>query len=269
MVQPAVLAGTATRRPYARRMSLLNITDVDRIRIIAINRPERRNAIDRPTADALQAAFTSFDDDDAVDVAVLTGEGNTFCAGADLKAPAEGNASRFEPTGAAPLGPTRMMLSKPVVAAIEGYAVAGGLEFAIWCDLRVAAADATIGVACRRWGLPLADGGTVRLPRLVGQGRALDLILTGRNVDGAEAQAIGLVERVVPSGEALPAAIDLARQIADHPQWCLRNDRLSTYEQWPLPLDDALANEFAHARASLARGNPADGVARFTGSRSS
>lgn len=247
-------------------MSLLDITDAGRIRVITINRPERRNAIDRPTADALEAAFAAFDGDDDVDVAVLTGAGGTFCAGADLKAPAEGNASRFEPTGPAPLGPTRMMLSKPVVAAIEGHAVAGGLELAIWCDLRVAAADSTIGVACRRWGLPLADGGTVRLPRLVGQGRALDLILTGRNVDGLEAHAIGLVDRVVPRGEALHAAIDLARQIADHPQWCLRNDRLSTYEQWPMTIDDALANEHGRARESLAHGRPSDGLARFTAS---
>jgi len=247
-------------------MSLLNTSDVDRIRVIAINRPERKNAIDRPTADALEAEFAAFDADEDVDVAVLTGEGGTFCAGADLKAPGEGNASRFEETGPGPLGPTRMLLSKPVVAAIEGHAVAGGLELAIWCDLRVAAADATIGVACRRWGLPLADGGTVRLPRLIGQGRALDLILTGRNIDGNEAHAIGLVERVAPSGDALGVAIELAREIADHPQWCLRNDRRSTYEQWSMTIEDAMANEFARARASLAHGTPAEGLSRFTAS---
>jgi enoyl-CoA hydratase len=196
------------------------VSDDGPVRVITLNRPRRRNAIDRPTAEALEATFLAFDVDETAQVAVLTGAGGTFCAGADLKAVAEGNASRFEPTGAAPLGPTRLFLSKPVIAAIEGFAVAGGLELAIWCDLRVAATDAELGVACRRWGLPLADGGTVRLPRLVGQGRALDLILTGRGVGADEALAIGLVDRVTAPGTALAVAVDLAHLIAAHPQHC-------------------------------------------------
>ncbi|MHB8681493.1 MAG: crotonase/enoyl-CoA hydratase family protein [Acidimicrobiales bacterium] len=239
------------------------MTDDGPIRVITIDRPHRRNAIDRPTADALEGVILAFEEDDAALVAVLTGAGDTFCAGADLKAPAEGNANRFEPTGAAPLGPTRLFLSKPVIAAIEGFAVAGGLELAIWCDLRVASSNARLGVACRRWGLPLADGGTVRLPRLIGQGRALDLILTGRDVDGNEAHRMGLVDRVAAPGTALITALELARQIAEHPQYCLRNDRRSTYEQWTLTTDDALANEFRWANDSLRGGDPADGLSRF------
>jgi enoyl-CoA hydratase len=227
---------------------------------VVIDRPEARNAVDRATAEALVEAFEAFDADEARSVAVLTGGGGTFCAGADLKS----LDNRIEPDGDGPMGPTRMRLSKPVVAAVEGYAVAGGLELALWCDLRVAADDATFGVFCRRWGVPLIDGGTVRLPRLVGAGRAMDLVLTGRPVDAAEAQRIGLVDRVVPAGTALEAAQALAATLAALPQECLRQDRLSLLEQHGLSEEAAMAGELRHGLVSMAAGG-AEGAARFAG----
>ncbi|RNM14899.1 crotonase/enoyl-CoA hydratase family protein [Nocardioides pocheonensis] len=218
---------------------------------VTIDRPGVRNAVDRDTASALADAFRGFDGDDTLSVAVLTGAGGTFCAGADLKAVSRGEANRIEPDGDAPMGPSRMRLGKPVIAAIEGHAVAGGLELALWCDLRVAAADAVLGVFCRRWGVPLIDGGTVRLPRLIGHSRAMDLILTGRPVAAEEALAIGLVNRVAPSGEALGAAQALAAEIAAFPQVCTRSDRASALEQWGLEEDAALAAEFGHGLGAL------------------
>src|ERR671924_587899 len=204
------------------------------VAIVTIDRPEVANAVDRPTAEALADAFRRFEEDDAVAVAVLAGAGGKFCAGADLKAMREPGAprvTRVEADGDGPVGPTRMLLRKPVIAAVEGHAVAGGLELACWCDLRVAAEDAVFGVYCRRWGIPLMDGGTIRLVRLIGQSHALDLILTGRGVSGEEAQRMGLANRVVPQGQALSAAKSLAREIASRPQAALRSDRLSSYEQ--------------------------------------
>ncbi len=218
---------------------------------VTIDRPEVRNAVDRPTAEALAEAFRDFDGDGEARVAVLTGAGGNFCSGADLKAIGEGRGNRVEPDGDGPMGPTRMVLGKPVVAAIEGYAVAGGLELALWCDLRVAAVDATLGVFCRRWGVPLIDGGTIRLARLIGQSRAMDLLLTGRAVGAEEGERIGLVNRIAASGGALVAAQRLARELAELPQTCLRHDRLSLLEQWALPEPDALANELRHGRRSL------------------
>jgi len=233
------------------------------VTIITIDRPEVRNAVDRPTADALSAAFTAFNDDDDSSVAVLTGSGGAFCAGADLKAVADGRGNRVSDEGDGPLGVTRMLLDKPVIAAVEGHAVAGGLELALWCDLRVAAADAVFGVYCRRWGVPLVDGGTIRLPRLIGQSRALDMILTGRGVGAAEAEHMGLANRVVPTGSSLSAAVDLATQIAGFPQMCLRTDRASTHQQWSLSLASALANETALGRETILSGETREGAARF------
>jgi enoyl-CoA hydratase len=227
---------------------------------VTIDRPEARNAVDRATAEALVGAFRSFEADDSQSAAVLTGAGGTFCAGADLKA----WDNRVEPDGDGPMGPTRLRLSKPVVAAVEGYAVAGGLELTLWCDLRVAAADATFGVFCRRWGVPLIDGGTVRLPRLIGTSRAMDLVLTGRPVDAAEAERIGLVNRLVPPGTALAAAQALAAELAAYPQTCLRHDRLSLLEQDGLEEEAAMAGELRHGLASLADG-AAEGAVRFAG----
>ena len=218
---------------------------------VLLSRPEARNAVDRQTALELADAFRAFEADDAAAVAVLHGEHEHFCAGADLKALASGEPNRLAPEGDGPMGPTRMLLSKPVIAAIAGYAVAGGLELALWCDLRIMEEDATVGVFCRRWGVPLIDGGTVRLPRLIGLGRALDLILTGRPVGAAEALAMGLVNRVVPDGESLPAAQALARELAALPQTCLREDRLSLLEQEGLDEGPALANELDHGLRSL------------------
>jgi enoyl-CoA hydratase len=215
---------------------------------VMLSRPAQRNAVDGPTAALLRAAFESFERDDALRVAVLTGDGGQFCAGADLRAigdPARGNAIEPSGTAAGPMGPTRMQFDKPVIAAIEGYAVAGGLELALMCDLRVAARSAVFGVFCRRWGVPLIDGGTVRLPRLVGMGRALDLILTGRAVSADEALQMGLANRVVDDGRALAEAQALAAQIAAFPQRCMRADRASAYAQWDLPLREALRNEGA------------------------
>ncbi|MFE0747934.1 crotonase/enoyl-CoA hydratase family protein [Gordonia sp. NPDC058843] len=234
------------------------------VRIIGIDRPDRRNAVDRATADALADAFRRFDADDSLSVAVLYGEGGTFCAGADLKAISDGEPNRVAPDGDGPMGPTRMTLSKPVIAAISGHAVAGGLELALWADLRVADDDAVFGVFCRRWGVPLIDGGTVRLPRLIGESRAMDLVLTGRAVPAAEALSIGLVNRVVPSGTALDAAIALATEIAAFPQTCLREDRLSVLEQGGLDADAAIANELQHGMVSLATDTIA-GATRFAG----
>ncbi|WP_374611632.1 crotonase/enoyl-CoA hydratase family protein [Gordonia sp. (in: high G+C Gram-positive bacteria)] len=222
------------------------------VRIIGIDRPDRRNAVDRATADALAEAFRRFDADESASVAVLYGEGGTFCAGADLKAISDGDPNRVAPDGDGPMGPTRMTLSKPVIAAISGHAVAGGLELALWADLRVVDDDAVFGVFCRRWGVPLIDGGTVRLPRLIGESRAMDLVLTGRAVPADEALSIGLANRVVPSGTALPAAIALATEIAGFPQTCVRQDRLSVLEQDGLDMDAAIANELRHGMVSLA-----------------
>jgi enoyl-CoA hydratase len=230
---------------------------------VILSRPEVRNAVDRDTAEALAQAFREFDEDDDAMAGVLYGEGGAFCAGADLKAVASGKHNRTEPEGDGPMGPSRMLLSKPVVAAISGYAVAGGLELALWCDLRVMEDDAVMGVFCRRWGIPLIDGGTVRLPRLIGLSRALDLILTGRPVGAAEALSIGLANRVVPKGTARQAAESLARELAQFPQVCLRGDRRSAYEQFDLRMDEALANEFNHGLAALKEETTA-GAARFS-----
>jgi enoyl-CoA hydratase len=225
---------------------------------VVIDRPEARNAVDRATAEELVAAFTAYDADDSQSVAVLTGAGGTFCAGADLKA----WDNRIEPDGDGPRGPTRLRLRKPVIAAVEGYAVAGGLELALWCDLRVAATDATFGVFCRRWGVPLIDGGTVRLPRLIGTSRAMDLVLTGRAFGADEAERIGLVNRVVPSGSARTHAEALAAELAAFPQECLRNDRLSLLEQDGLEEQDAMARELGYGVRSLQAG-AAEGARRF------
>ena len=233
------------------------------IAIVTINRPEARNAVDGPTAMALAETFRRFDADDSLEAAVLTGADGVFCAGADLKAVASGRGNRTKLDGDGPLGCTRMLLTKPVIAAVEGYAVAGGLELALWCDLRVAARDAIFGVFCRRFGVPLVDGGTIRLPRLIGMSRALDMILTGRGVDGEEALAIGLANRLVEKGEALAAAIELARQISSFPRGAMRGDRLSAYEQWGMALPDALAREFEHGISVIRSGETRDGAARF------
>lgn len=229
---------------------------------VVLNRPAARNAVDGPTAAALAAAFRDFDADPDAAVAVLWGRGGTFCSGADLKAVGTDRGNRVAEDGDGPMGPTRLRLSKPVIAAISGHAVAGGLELALWCDLRVAEEDAVLGVFCRRWGVPLIDGGTVRLPRLIGESRAMDLILTGRPVPAAEAHAIGLVNRLVPPGEALRAARELAADIARYPAACLRADRESTRTQAGLPEPEALHQELRNASAAL--GEVADGARRFT-----
>jgi enoyl-CoA hydratase len=235
------------------------------IRIVTINRPDVRNAVDGPTAALLAEAFRAFDADTSSDVAVLTGAGGTFCAGADLKAVASGRGNRVTMEGDGPLGPTRMLLSKPAIAAVEGWAVAGGLELALWCDLRVAARDAVFGVFCRRWGVPLIDGGTVRLPRLVGESHALDMILTGRGVSGDEARMMGLANRLTEKGHALDVAVELANEIAKFPQRCMRSDRLSAHRQWNLDLEAALKEETVLGRAVIATGETREGAARFAG----
>lgn len=241
-------------------------SDVDGpVLIVTIDRPQARNAVDRPTADALEVAFRGFDADPALSVAVLTGADGTFCAGADLQAVGTGDPermNRLERGFRGPMGPTRLQLTKPVVAAIEGYAVAGGLELACWCDLRVAAEDAVLGVFCRRWGVPLIDGGTVRLPRLIGQSAALDLILTGRPVGAPEAQRMGLVNRVVPPGGAREAAVELAHELAAFPQETLRADRAGALVAFDAPLPDALLREHDRGLASIERGGMGD-VDRF------
>ena len=238
---------------------------------VIIDRPDVRNAVDRPTAEALARAFLQFEQDESASVAVLWGAGGTFCAGADLKAISTGRGNRTLPPtsphdrldASAPMGPTRMQLSKPVIAAVCGYAVAGGLELALWCDLRVAEEDAVFGVFCRRWGVPLIDGGTVRLPRLIGQSRALDMILTGRAVGAMEAFAMGLANRVVPKGNARKAAEELARDIAQFPQLCMRGDRASLYEQGGLSVAAAMEGEFAHGMKTLESGETREGAMRF------
>jgi enoyl-CoA hydratase len=248
----------------------VRVEDRGSVRVVTIDRPEVRNAVDGPTARRLHDVFVDVDTDDTVSVAVLTGAAGTFCAGADLKAISDGRGNAVhdvepgEIVGSlGPMGPTRLQLSKPVIAAVEGHAVAGGLELACWADLRVAARDATFGVYCRRWGVPLVDGGTVRLPRLIGQSRAADLILTGRGIDGTEAERIGLVNRVVEPGAALDAAVELAARIAELPQICLRSDRASSLDQWSLDLGDALAHETRLGLATIASGETIAGAARF------
>lgn len=235
--------------------------------VVTIDRPEVRNAVDGDTAAQLAAAFREFEGRSDLHVAVLTGAGGTFCAGADLKAVGSGRGNRVESDVSrdGPMGPTRMLLDKPVIAAVEGHAVAGGLELAAWCDLRVAATDAVFGVYCRRWGVPLVDGGTIRLSRLLGHSHALDLILTGRGVSGDEAQRMGLANRLVEPGHALAAAIELARQIGAFPQTCLRGDRRSSYDQWSLPLDEALARETELGLATIRTGETLAGAQRFAG----
>lgn len=230
---------------------------------VILDRPAHKNAVDRATAEELAAAFRAFDDDATARVAVLHGDHGVFCAGADLKAMATGTGNRVERDGDGPMGPSRMLLGKPVIASIEGHAVAGGLELALWCDLRVAAEDAVLGVFCRRFGVPLIDGGTIRLPRLIGLSRALDMILTGRAVDAAEALSFGLVNRVVPSGTALAAARALAHQLAELPQAALRADRLSAYQQFGMSLDAALGNELELGKHALLEA--LEGARRFVG----
>ncbi|MGA8848097.1 MAG: crotonase/enoyl-CoA hydratase family protein [Nocardioides sp.] len=235
------------------------------VAVITIDRPARRNAVDSRTATALAEAVEAADGDAEISVIVLTGSGGTFCAGADLQALSAGDSNRVESTGRAPMGPTRMRTTTPVIAAIEGHAVAGGLELALWADLRVAARDATLGVYCRRFGVPLIDLGTVRLPRLIGHSRAMDLILTGRGIDGVEAERIGLVNRVTEPGDALRTAVALAHDLAALPQTCLRSDRASAQEQWDLSEDDAWRNELAHGLRTISSGETLDGAGRFAG----
>ncbi len=229
---------------------------------VILHRPQARNAVDGPTGKALTEAFQAFEADDEARVAVLFGDGGTFCAGADLKSIGTESQNRVEPFGAGPMGPSRLLLSKPVIAAVSGYAVAGGLELACWADLRVAEEDAVFGVFCRRWGVPLIDGGTIRLPRLIGQSRALDLILTGRPVDAKEALSIGLANRVVPKGQCRAAAEQLAREIGAFPQRCMRADRASALAQWEFDLPRALAREFEGGLEALVD-EGVDGAARF------
>lgn len=235
----------------------------DGISVVTIDRPEVRNAVDRNTARELVEAFRAFEADPSLPVAILTGAGGTFCAGADLKAIASGQGNRVETAGDGPMGPTRMVLSKPVIAAIEGHAVAGGLELALWCDLRVAAEDAVFGVFCRRWGVPLVDGGTVRLPRLIGHSHAMDLVLTGRGVSGEEARSMGLANRLVPPGQALDAALEMAALLASFPQRCLRSDRQGLLAQWGLPEDAALREETRRGLDVIGSGETRAGAERF------
>lgn len=242
----------------------LRIEHCNDITIVTIDRPRLRNAVDRATAQELSEAFRAFDADDSQAVAILTGAGGTFCAGADLKAIAEGRGNRIEISGDGPMGPTRFTLSKPVIAAVEGHAVAGGLELALWCDLRVAAEDAVFGVFCRRWGVPLIDGGTVRLPRLIGHSHALDLILTGRGVSGEEARMMGLANRLVPPGRALEAALELAAQLARFPQRCMRSDRAGALAQWGLAEAEALREETRRGLEVIRSGETGEGASRFS-----
>ncbi len=263
---PAEAATGPPRNPYAPyRNDTLVVEHDGPVRVICINRPERRNAVDSVCADQLRDAFVAFDLDEAASVAVLTGTGGTFCAGADLKAIAEGDVRPVPDEGTGPMGPTRLLLTKPVIAAVEGYAVAGGIELALWCDLRVAAEDAVFGVFCRRFGVPLCDLGTVRLPRIVGHGRAMDLILTGRAVAAPEAMAMGLVNRMVAPGEARVAAVALAHQLAALPQVCLRSDRMSALEQWGLSEEDAAVGEARRGRDVISSGETLAGATRFAG----
>jgi enoyl-CoA hydratase len=243
----------------------LRVERIGPVTVVTIDRPQVRNAVDSATARGLRQAFDRFDADPDACVAVLTGAGGTFCAGADLKALAEGDRRPVPEAGPGPMGPTRTLLSKPVIAAVEGHAVAGGLELACWCDLRVAAADAVFGVFCRRFGVPLVDLGTIRLPRLIGHSRALDLILTGRPVPAPEALAMGLANRLSEPGHALDDALTLAAELAALPQTCLRSDRLSTYEQWGLSEDEAAVNEARRGRQVIASGETLEGARRFAG----
>ena len=231
---------------------------------MTIDRPELRNAVDVPTAQALADSFRRFDEDEQALVAVLTGAGGSFCAGADLKAVARGELRDFSPDADGPMGPTRMQLGKPVIAAIEGHAVAGGLELALWCDLRVMAEDAVLGVFCRRFGVPLIDLGTIRLPRLIGHSRAMDLILTGRPVPAKEAASMGLANRIAPSGQAVETAVELAHQIASHPQRCMRSDRRSAIEQWGMTKDEAMRNELQLGVETIESGETVSGATRFS-----
>ena len=235
----------------------------DRVCIITINRPAARNAVDGPTATLLADAFRTFDSNADLDVAILTGANNTFCAGADLKAVAAGRGNKVRTDGDGPMGPSRMMLSKPVIAAVEGHAVAGGIELAAWADLRVAADNAVFGVYCRRWGVPLVDGGTIRLTRLLGTSHAMDLILTGRGVSGDEAQRIGLANRLCAPGQALATALELAKQLTTFPQLCMRADRLSAYQQWDMDIPQALVNETKLGLAVIRSGETQEGAGRF------
>jgi len=245
-------------------MATIKVENHGRVTLVSLSRPEVRNAVNGATAAALAQAFREFDSDEQSDVAVLYGEYGTFCAGADLKAvAAEEGMNALSIEGDGPMGPSRMVLGKPVIAAIAGHAVAGGLELALWCDLRVVEQSAVLGVYCRRWGVPLIDGGTVRLPRLIGHSRAMDLILTGRGVSAEEALQMGLANRVVADGTALDAALALAQQLAQFPQQCLRSDRLSAYEQWGLALEDALGNEFQRGMQVIASRETVTGASRF------
>jgi enoyl-CoA hydratase len=257
----APTSGGGGYRPY--RDDTVAVTTDGPVTLVTITRPERRNAVDSVCADALRRAFEDFDADETQSVAVLTGSEGTFCAGADLKAVAEGDRRPIPDAGPAPMGPTRLTLSKPVIAAVEGFAVAGGIELALWCDLRVAAEDAVFGVFCRRFGVPLCDLGTVRLPRIIGHGRAMDLILTGRAVDGTEALQLGLANRAVPPGTALEVSTALAHQLAALPQFCLRSDRLSALEQWGLTEEEAAVNEARRGRQVIDSGETMAGAVRF------
>lgn len=242
----------------------VSVTRIGRVAVIRMTRPERRNAVDAATAQALADAFRVFDADASLDVAVFTGADAVFCAGADLKALASGDRIMLKTSGDSPMGPPRLRLSKPVIAAIEGPAVAGGLELVLWCDLRIAGESAIFGVFNRRFGIPLVDLGTIRLPRIVGHGRAMDLILTGRSVDAAEALAIGLINRCVPDGKALTTAVELAQKLSSFPQTALRHDRLSAIEQWGLSEEDAIANEISHGLVTVASGETASGARNFS-----
>ena len=244
-------------------MNTVETQSNEQVLTVTINRPGVRNAVDGPTAQALADAFRAFDSDSRFRVGILTGAGGTFCAGADLKAVAEGRGNKLSEEGYGPMGPSRMLLSKPVIAAVEGHAVAGGLELACWCDLRVAARDAVFGVYCRRFGVPLVDLGTIRLPRLIGQSHALDLILTGRGVSGDEALRMGLANRLAEPGKALEVALELARELARLPQTCLRSDRMSVYEQWGIRENEAIRNEFRRGMQVIESGETVAGARRF------
>jgi enoyl-CoA hydratase len=241
----------------------VSVTTIDRVAIVRMLRPERRNAVDAATAKSLADAFRAFDADTSLDVAVFTGADSVFCAGADLKAIASGDRITLNAGGDSPMGPPRLRLSKPVIAAIEGPAVAGGLELVLWCDLRIAGESAIFGVFNRRFGIPLVDLGTIRLPRIIGHGRAMDLILSGRAVDAVEALAMGLINRCVPDGAALPTAIELAQKLSSFPQTAMRQDRLSAIEQWGLSEEDAIANEISHGMVTVASGETASGAKHF------
>ena len=249
-------------------MATVEVEQRERVTIVSLSRPEVRNAVDGATAGALASAFHEFDANPDSDVAILYGKYGSFCAGADLKAvAAEAGSNRLSPDGDGPMGPSRMVLGKPVIAAIAGHAVAGGLELALWCDLRVVERSAVLGVFCRRWGVPLIDGGTVRLPRLIGHSRAMDLILTGRPVAAGEALEMGLANRLVDDGEALNEALAMAHTLSAFPQNCLRSDRLSAYEQWGQPLQSALANEFRRGMEVIESRETVEGASRFAAGR--